>query len=120
MYCYYISKVSLFVIAKASPRLRPVSTVSDVIHDLHPMDHGNRTPSRAGERKLPDIPYENYENPNDNGGSELYATLGSALAEGGSDSEEAETEPTESNHPYAKGEKSNCRQIQSKCVVIFY
>ena len=39
------------------------------------------------------------------GGSELYATLGSALADGGSDSEEAETEPTESNHPYAKGEK---------------
>ena len=33
----------------------------------------------------------------------MYATLGSALADGGSDSEEAETEPTESNHPYAKG-----------------
>ena len=100
--------------SKTSPRLRPVSTVSDVIHDhqqqqqqqhqvQHSNDHGNRTPSRAGERKLPDIPYENYENPNENGGSELYATLGSALADGGSDSEEAETEPTESNHPYAKG-----------------
>ena len=83
-----------------------MSTVSDVIHDVH-LDHGNRTPSRAGERKLPDIPYENHENmlQDNGGGSELYATLGSALADGGSDSEEAETEPTESNHPYAKGEK---------------
>ena len=52
---------------KTSPRLRPVSTISDVIHD-----ESNRTPSRAGERKLPDIPHEN--------GSDLYATLGSALA----------------------------------------
>ena len=54
---------------KTSPRLRPVSTISDVIHD-----ESNRTPSRAGERKLPDIPQDNHE------GSDLYATLGSALA----------------------------------------
>ena len=103
--------------SKTSPRLRPVSTVSDVIHEHQQQqnqvrehnDHGNRTPSRAGERKLPDIPYDNYETThNENGGgSELYATLGSALADGGSDSEEAETEPTESNHPYAKGKFRN-------------
>ena len=81
-----------FQSVKTSPRLRPVSTISDVIHDTE----NNRTPSRAGERKLPDIPRENE-------GSDLYATLGSALAN--SDSEEAETEPIESNHPYAKVKK---------------
>ena len=80
---------------KKSPRLRPVSTISDVIHDLTD-SAANRTPSRAGERKLPDIPR------GENNGSELYATLG---PNGGSDSEEAETEPTETNHPYAKVKK---------------
>ncbi len=89
---------------KTSPRLRPISTISDVIHDI--TDNPNRTPSRAGERKLPDIPREQHELlMQENGGSELYATLGSAIAEGGSDSEEAETEPTETNHPYAKVKK---------------
>jgi hypothetical protein len=84
---------------KNSPRLRPVSTVSDVIHDV--IDGPNRTPSRAGERKLPDIPRE----ANDLEGSDLYATVGSAIVEAGSESEEAETEPTEANHPYAKVKK---------------
>ncbi len=47
-----------------------------------------RTPSRAGERKLPDIPKDQ----NENNGSDLYATVG---AVGGSDSEQEETEPME-------------------------
>jgi len=91
---------------KTSPRLRPVSTISDVIHDITD-SQANRTPSRAGERKLPDIPRGHSflnSNSEQNNGSDLYATLGSALA--GSDSEEAETEPTESHHhPYAKVKK---------------
>ena len=90
-------------VSKASPRLRPVSTISDVIHDITDNGINCRTPSRAGERKLPDIPHD--LNGSRHGDSELYATLGSALAEGGSDSEEAETEPTETNHPYAKVKK---------------
>ena len=92
---------------KTSPRLRPVSTISDVIHDITDASaNGVRTPSRAGERKLPDIPRGNSflnSNSEQNNGSDLYATLGSALA--GSDSEEVETEPTESHHPYAKVKK---------------
>ena len=64
---------------KTSPRLRPVSTISDVIHDITDSS-ANRTPSRAGERKLPDIPRGNSfmnSNSEQNNGSDLYATLGS-------------------------------------------
>ena len=64
---------------KTSPRLRPVSTISDVIHDITD-SQANRTPSRAGERKLPDIPRGHSflnSNSEQNNGSDLYATLGS-------------------------------------------
>ena len=97
---YDSAENATFQVKHSSPvsRLRPVSTISDVIHN-NDNNESNRTPSRAGERKLPDIP----KNDTNDQGSDLYATLGSALAN--SDSEEAETEPIESNHPYAKVKK---------------
>ena len=59
----------------------------------------HRTPSRAGERKLPDIPRRD----SDNGSlSELYDTLGPPeVNREGSDSE-TETDGARANHPYAR------------------
>ena len=54
-----------------------------MIHDITDASaNGVRTPSRAGERKLPDIPRGNSflnSNSEQNNGSDLYATLGSGM-----------------------------------------
>jgi hypothetical protein len=58
----------------------------------------HRTPSRAGERKLPEIPRDS-----DNGSmSELYDTLGPPQPNREASDSETETDGARANHPYAR------------------
>ena len=58
----------------------------------------HRTPSRAGERKLPEIPRDS-----DNGSlSELYDTLGPPEPNREASDSETETDGARANHPYAR------------------
>lgn len=69
------------------------------------MEH-NRTPSRAGERKLPEIPQDS-----DNGStSELYDTLGPPPQNRENSDSETETDGARANHPYARVKKRKPRE----------
>jgi hypothetical protein len=68
----------------------------------------HRTPSRAGERKLPEIPRDS-----DNGSmSELYDTLGPPQPNREASDSETETDGARANHPYARVRNSLVKLAQ--------
>jgi len=68
----------------------------------------HRTPSRAGERKLPEIPRD----PDNGSMSELYDTLGPPQPNREASDSETETDGARANHPYARVRNLN-REINT-------
>lgn len=86
----------------AAPSPASLGNVSSAGHSPAPSPYypEHRTPSRAGERKLPDIPRRNSDGSVSM--SELYDTLGPPEQNREASDSETETDGARANHPYAR------------------